>query len=166
MEKLIEYLAGARDGGWEYHDGSPMAEDIDLALSILADNEATGLQDQPKSEDASERPSSFVEQFGILTNYIHQTARKKGFWATEGERSIGELIALCHSELSEALETVRHGNPPDDKIPEFSGLEAELADLIIRVIDMSGGLGLRLGEAIIAKVRYNEGRAYKHGKVF
>jgi NTP pyrophosphatase (non-canonical NTP hydrolase) len=36
-----------------------------------------------------------------------------------------------HSELSEALEALRSGNKPDDHIPAFSGLAAELADVLL-----------------------------------
>ena len=73
------------------------------------------------------------------------------------------LLLLIHTEVSEAAEALRHGNPPDDKIPEFSGLEAELADVCIRVFDMAGAGNLRLQEAIIAKMDMNELRAHKHG---
>ena len=68
-----------------------------------------------------------------------------------------------HSELSEALEAIRNGNPPDDKIPEFTGVEAELADVIIRIMDMAAAKGYRVGEAVIAKINYNKNRPYKHG---
>jgi NTP pyrophosphatase (non-canonical NTP hydrolase) len=61
------------------------------------------------------------------------------------------------------LEALRHGDPPDDKISEFSGVEAELADVIIRIMDYAGARGLRVAEAIMAKHQYNEGRDYRHG---
>ncbi|KKL73104.1 hypothetical protein LCGC14_2078290, partial [marine sediment metagenome] len=70
------------------------------------------------------------------------------------------------SELSEALEAIRHGNPPDDKIPEFNGYEAELADCVIRIMDVAIARNLRVAEAIVAKMAFNEGRPYKHGKEF
>jgi len=68
-----------------------------------------------------------------------------------------------HSELSEALEADRHGNPPDDKIPEFSGIEAELADTIIRILDTAEADGLDVIGAMVAKAEMNVGRSHKHG---
>ena len=103
----------------------------------------------------------FISAFYELANKVHENAVNKGWW--EKERNDGEIISLMHSELSEALEAIRNGNPPDDKIPEFSGAEAELADVIIRIMDLIPARGWRIGEAIIAKMKMNELRAYKHG---
>lgn len=102
--------------------------------------------------------------FDDLANHVHHTAIDKGWW--EKDRNNGELICLMHSELSEALESLRKGNLPDSHIPEFSGAEAEFADCIIRILDMCAARGYRIGEAIAAKMKYNEGRSYKHGKKF
>lgn len=96
-----------------------------------------------------------------LASEIHETAVAKGWW--EKDRNDGEILALIHSEVSEVLEAIRHGNPPDDKIPEFSGAEAELADIVIRVLDYAHARKWRLGEAVIAKMAMNRTREYKHG---
>jgi NTP pyrophosphatase (non-canonical NTP hydrolase) len=91
---------------------------------------------------------------------------KKGFWPEAVEsRNKGELIALMHSELSEALEADRK-DLRSDHIPAFTGVEEELADCIIRILDFSGAFKLRLGEAIIAKLQYNATRPFKHGKKY
>ena len=92
---------------------------------------------------------------------VFHTAKDKGWWDTPVEN--GTRIALMHSELSEALEADRHGNPPDDKIPEFSGVEAELADTIIRILDFAEGNSMDVISAMIAKAEMNKGRTYKHG---
>lgn len=104
---------------------------------------------------------TFIQAFNHIADRIHITAVEKGWW--EKERNDGEVIALMHSELSEALEALRHGNPPDDKIPEFTGVEAELADVIIRIMDMAPARGWRVAEALVAKIAFNTTREHKHG---
>lgn len=72
-----------------------------------------------------------------------------------GSKSVGDLISLIHTEVSEAYEGHRC-NAQDEKLPEFLALEVELADAVIRIFDMAGGLSLRLADALAFKMAYNE----------
>ncbi len=102
-----------------------------------------------------------VKSFEILQEEILKVNKENGWW--EKDRNKGELIALMHSELSEALEYYRHGNPMSDHIPEFTGMEEEFADTIIRILDYAEGYGLNVAGAILSKLEFNKTRGYKHG---
>jgi len=84
---------------------------------------------------------------------------------TEQQNFAGKLM-LTVSELSEAMESHRkHGfDETDEKCPQFTNIEIELADAVIRIMDLSAALKLRLGQAIVAKMAFNHTRPVKHGK--
>lgn len=94
---------------------------------------------------------------------VNELAHEKGWY--DEPRELGTMIALCHSELSEALEALR-GNgivKASKKIPNYTEVEEELADVVIRIMDMAHENGWDVGGAIEAKHEYNKTREYKHG---
>lgn len=120
-----------------------------------------------------------------LQQRIHENNVRKGFY--EKEKNIGEMIALMHSELSEALEADRKDRYADmdeeqwgllvgteddsywkELFTEFAKdtFEDEMADVVIRVMDMCEYRGIDLQRHIEAKMRYNAMRKYKHGKKY
>lgn len=106
-----------------------------------------------------------------LMKRVHQTAREHGWWDNPGkDTNIPEKLALIHSEISEALEEYRGSKPvfyhsPEDLSlhPKPEGLAVELADAIIRILDLCAALDLPIVEALERKCEYNETRPYRHG---
>jgi len=112
--------------------------------------------------------------FEQLQKEIHKLARKKGWWpgykSVEdiGKTNIPEKLALIHSEISEALEEYRRpeswpqqvwygeGNKPE-------GFGVELADAVIRIMDLCEALGIPLASIIRNKHAYNSSRPKRHG---
>ena len=150
-------------------------------------------QESPKVMHMVGLGNAFDDAWNSLARVVHEMALDKGWWddsedikllrahineshpagtikprlleAVErlAERNEGEMLCLIHSELSEALEGLRHGNPQSEKTPEVSSVEEELADVIIRIMDMARQRCWDVGGAVAAKIQMNAGRAYKHG---
>ena len=117
-----------------------------------------------KPPSTADMNSDFIHAFFLLQVSVHANAVAHGWW--EEPREDGTLIALIMSEAAEALEALRKGNGPDEHCPQFSGAEVELADVIIRIMDMAEARGWNVAGAIVAKHEFNKGRPYKHGKEF
>jgi NTP pyrophosphatase (non-canonical NTP hydrolase) len=111
-------------------------------------------------------PRRITLSLSSLQEAAHRTAVEKGWW--ENPRQLPECIALMHSELSESLEEVRKPNArafylgENDK-PE--GWAVELADCIIRILDVAAYHKQDMQALVEMKMKYNETRPYKHGKV-
>lgn len=104
-----------------------------------------------------------------LVQVAYKNAVAKGFYDNEGV-TFGDRIALCHSELSEALEAFRMtglegvaNNIPRTPNGKPEGVPSELADVVIRIADMCGAYSIDLEAAIVEKVAFNATRPYRHG---
>lgn len=103
----------------------------------------------------------------LLTEVCFEASRAAGWHndiktglprtAEENDAMFPTRIALCHSELSEALEGHRKGLN-DDHLKERPMSEVELADTVIRICDLAGAMGYDLGGAIEEKLSYNARR--------
>lgn len=111
-----------------------------------------------------------------IASRVHQ-ANSKWWYSLEDnsrlKRNIGELLMLCVSELSEALEGDRK-NLQDDKLPHRKMFDVEIVDTFIRLFDIAGALIPDFGEIFEEKMTYNanrhdhtvEGRKEDHGKKY
>jgi len=100
-----------------------------------------------------------------LAAEIHQLAVEKGWWDDGEGKTFPEILMLCVSELSEALEAYRDG-APDFHITEGgkpTGINVELADCMIRILDYCGSQEIDIEAVIRAKHEYNKTRPYRHG---
>jgi NTP pyrophosphatase (non-canonical NTP hydrolase) len=120
-----------------------------------------------------------------LRDEIYQGAADKGFHNKE-EVNLPTALMLVVSELSEALEALRGGKHPlfepemsadkelQHSLPnaltfseEYRGtFEEEIADAIIRLLDIAGMVDMDVDWWVKAKMIYNKERPYKHGKGF
>lgn len=99
-----------------------------------------------------------------LAGIVHENSQAHGWW--DEPRNLLEIVALWHSELSEAVEEYRDGNPAeyDGEGGKPEGIAVELVDCIIRILDYLGYTEIDVDAVMQRKMAYNKTRPYKHGK--
>lgn len=115
-----------------------------------------------------------------LASKIHENSKAKGFY--DKELNVGEKLMLVVTEISEALEAYRSGKFADR--PTFDSMiasgkifreafemeikdsfEDELADAVIRLLDLAKACNIDIDFHVNNKHKFNETRPYKHNKV-
>lgn len=100
--------------------------------------------------------ADFLEAFRRLQTATYQTAKAHGFQESEeNPLNVPTKLALIMSEGAEALEAHRQGKNED--------IGHELADIVIRSMDLAESLGIDLAKEILDKAAFNESRPHKHG---
>ena len=93
----------------------------------------------------------------MCTDIAHRSG-----WHQTPQQSFGEFIALCHSELSEALEGYRESSQ-DKHLPHLRSQDVELADVLIRIFDYCGYHQIDIVQVLLEKMHFNQTRPWRHG---
>jgi NTP pyrophosphatase (non-canonical NTP hydrolase) len=114
------------------------------------------------------------EMLNDMAKTIYQNNKEKGFW--DKERNMGETLMLVVTELAEAMEAYRKGQLAPVPVPFVDNevfkahykdtFEDEIADSIIRLLDLCGGFHIDIAFHVREKVQYNMSRERLHGKKF
>lgn len=113
--------------------------------------------------DASFREMETILHVEKLKKAIHKTAVEHGWWEEKEDHNLFIKLMLVVTEIAEAAEAFRADNPMSDHIPEFTTIEEELADVLIRILDIASHFDFDIAGALVAKMKYNESRPYRHG---
>ena len=97
----------------------------------------------------------YPELTELAINIAHWR-EERGFETNESNQP--EKLLLVHSEVSEACEALRKG--------DIDGYQTELADILIRVLDICGSLDIDITRVLAEKMEFNEYRPHKHEKRF
>jgi hypothetical protein len=125
-----------------------------------------------------------------LADECHEMARSKGFWDPSTGNNVGEMLMMVVGELSEAHEEYRAGyalglieyehtdkltgettrdrnsfTGQDEEPAKPVGFPIEVADALIRTLDLVGGLGIDIEAAVREKMDFNATRPHMHGKI-
>lgn len=102
-----------------------------------------------------------------LAAEIHEINVSKGFdFDATDTRAVTEKLCLVHSELSEALEELRDGNPERVINGKPEGVGAECIDVLVRTLHILHKRGIDIDALMRAKLEFNKGRGYLHGRKF
>lgn len=128
-----------------------------------------------------------MADFNELMKIAGDDARHNGWWTDFPEKAlgimeireghtltpeqhawIGNKLMLMVSEIAEAHDEIRnhhalHEIYQNGNDPKPEGFPTELADVVIRIMDLCHNLGIDLENAINVKLAYNRTRGFKHG---
>lgn len=120
-------------------------------------------------------PTNYADALNELAREIYDINESKGFWddpfADENELTVPAKIMLIVDECSEALQVHRevYDDADEDLVSKMTPMQEddfteELADVIVRTLDLAAAYDLDIGSSLIAKIEKNRSRPHKHNK--
>jgi hypothetical protein len=114
-----------------------------------------------------------LDVLNVLSEHFWQVAKSKGFFSDRGTVPVSQCVSNLHSEVSELWEAYREDSLdlPCDKakdmeamgLPPISCKEEELADILIRCLEVAHEHGVDMAKAVRVKDAYNQSRKRLHG---
>lgn len=120
---------------------------------------------------------NLVEALSSAEEDVYRVNVANGWF--DDDRTVGDDIALLHTEASEMFEAYREGGlgdqtaitasditgvrQPGDALPKPEGFGSEAADVLIRLLDTCKRRGVNLAWEFERKLAFNATRGHKHG---
>lgn len=153
-----------------------ICDDIETIIATIGDwAEEKGWQGKPPTEDdirLAREIAARMRAIGQLCDDVERIRNGKAparpmapFCGTVEAALKLSKICLMATELAEMADAVVEGTKKDDKVPEYPGEHAELADVFIRGFQYASAFAIDLAAVLIDKHRYNITRPIKHGKL-
>jgi NTP pyrophosphatase (non-canonical NTP hydrolase) len=96
--------------------------------------------------------------------HVYEWAIAKG-WEPDRTRTFGDECMLIVTEVAEAIEAYRVRGLEDhtDESGKPDDVASEFADILIRLMHYASVHAIDLQTEMKRKMKYNEGRSYRHG---
>lgn len=135
----------------------------------------------PDIDDSLLYKAAVADTLDELADDAHANSRAHGFWDDhDGHPHVSQIptkLMLIVTEVAEAMEVVRDAPTAVEDEHDYirktwyreadgkpEGFGSELADIIIRVLDLAAAYKVDIGGVLVEKMAFNSGRPHKHGK--
>jgi len=136
-----------------------MTELNKLAKSIYEQNKIKGFWDEERN---------FGELLMLITSELAEAleAHRDGKWVEQKdieELAVIESSAVLYPDMKEIYDGLwvrKFKSSIKNSVPD------EIADSLIRILDLCGGLGIDIDYHVAQKLKYNKTRPVKHGRAY